>query len=272
MLLEKAKQFIYIRYQYIKWKWQIIQRKRTIYSGMKVSFAGQRNLYIIPHADDELIGGFSTIVKNCSDFLLFYCGLLGKNQKEENRQTRLREFISLCEAKGFCYVIANRNLEKHIRRILNEYNPENIFIPSMVDWHEEHRLVNKILLKILDNKKRDVHIVWYQVSVPIPMNYINCYMPQNYHDIKYKWSDFRRFYKSQSHMPIQRFILEARFGGKGTKNYAIEPFVMQDEEEWRFKVEKLDLYNEQLTQLKLRINNLKDIYRESEKIYSSLYL
>ena len=73
-------------------------------------------------------------------------------------------------------------------------------------------------------------------------------------------------------MPIQRFILEARFGGKGTKNYAIEPFVMQDEEEWRFKVEKLDLYNEQLTQLKLRINNLKDIYRESEKIYSSLYL
>lgn len=272
MPVKEVKRILYVSYQYIKWKWQIFQRKEKIFSGKEASFAGQRNLYVIPHADDELIGGFSTIIKNRSDFLLFYCGMLGTNPKEENKRTRLREFISLCKSERISYVIADGNLEKHISRAIYEYNPANIFIPSIVDWHEEHRLLNKILLKVLDNQKQSIHIVWYQISVPIPINYINSYTPQKYGDVKYKWDKFRMFYHSQSHMPIQRFLLESRFGGKKTKNYAIEPFVVLEEKEWKSKVENLDLYDEQLIQLKLRINNLQDVYRESEKIYFSLFL
>lgn len=99
-------------------------------------------LIIVPHSDDELIGCHQFIRHNINNATLFYCGFTGKNKTQENHIVRLDEFKKYCEQSNCKYVVSSENVKEDLYSYLDEAKPDIVAIPSMVDWHSEHRVIN----------------------------------------------------------------------------------------------------------------------------------
>lgn len=58
-------------------------------------------LFVIPHADDELISSYHLleIIKNRA--FIYYCGMTGSNDNPKNKALRDSEIKDLCEKKHF---------------------------------------------------------------------------------------------------------------------------------------------------------------------------
>ena len=52
-----------------KWSVQIQRRKKINSSSIDIDLDDRKCLYIIPHADDELFGGYETISRNSDSIL-----------------------------------------------------------------------------------------------------------------------------------------------------------------------------------------------------------
>lgn len=46
-------------------------------------------------------------------------------------------------------------------------NPDTIALPCYLDWHDDHRTCNKVILQKCQELKIKPLILWYDVSVPI---------------------------------------------------------------------------------------------------------
>lgn len=199
---------------------------------------------IIPHADDELIGNYS-ILNNYKP-VLFYYRKYGSNINIDNIQKRDKELEVL--AKKFNLKIEIIDNENNLKEALLRNKITTVFIPPIVDWHDEHVDISKILLKALSNSK--IQVFSYEISVPIMSTtnlFISLYSPLSCLN---KWKIFKEIYKSQSNIPISRFVLKDLYV-YGFKIVFCDKFYL---------IEKLNYKSIQPNiDLKTQINNLKQI-------------
>lgn len=269
--MKKVVKNLYRMFFYIKWIFEYyiirLSSKSNNYNENDVPMG--KTLIIVPHADDELFGTFGFISNN-KEAELYYMEFTGSNPEEYNKEIRKKEFVLCCENLGVNYYFFNQ----HPLPLLLEKKYKNILLPSLIDWHDEHRLCNKILLDNLSKMTYDIpNIYWYSVSVPImSQNKNNIFVPINKRLQSYKYNLFKHIYISQKNMPIKRFAMQERINAIGTPNYACEILHMITYSDLQINVLKLEdeQFIVKLNDLKKQISNLKLIRELSKELYSIL--
>lgn len=123
----------------------------------------------------------------------------------------------------------DKEAEKIIFNILEQYKPEKIFIPSSKDPHIDHRAVNEIMLDLLKKIRYDKDLysyeVWNLVKEENPIIYINT---DKY--IKRKIQIMKEF-KSQWHfmytLILPMYLRSKLYGFKNKCNYAEKFYKLQ---------------------------------------------
>ena len=248
--------------------------KSWLYNYKLINFKNCNVLFLVPHADDDLIGGYGLSKKCKGDFIYGYFGLTGSNKDIDNKKTRDLEFKTYCNRTDTPFLLIH-DVDELISIVVKKHISQ-IFLPTIVDWHSEHRLLNYYLYDALEMLKgNDVEIIWYSVSVPICYNDMEI-VPLTKQEQSEKYRLFKNVYLSQKHMPIRRFIYQERINANGTKYYAGESFLRLDRSIWKQVVRYVRNYEKnsgivnELNQLSGKINGIKNIREVSQKIYDKL--
>lgn len=250
--------------------WKVQFKKLSAYEVEHLSLIleDKRCLFLIPHADDELLGAYTLLTKNRENFVLFYSGWTGSSENKKIKQVRQDEFISLCEEEKLNYVIA-QNWQEDFEKALEKYRINTIFLPSVVDWHEEHRKINVLVKEILEDRTSKYNFIWYQVTVPIwqEKRYI---WAMSREEQEKKYIAFNKYYKSQSFMPIKRFRMAEQ--GVSNKEYASEVFLPISSQLWEKGLSYAHENEAKLNNLRHNINNPIKIQGQANAIYSEFMI
>ncbi len=163
---------------------------------------------IVPHADDELIGCYNMIMKYKEKVTLIFMDLTGSNLCAVNKSNREDEFKCFCTLNNIDYMFYDQYYSEVVQKLKNEKSI--YFFPTIFDWHPEHRMVSCLFKDVLLTGNEELYIGYYSVSTPICDFYKKLVVPYEKVNRRKKWRDFKRFYLSQKHMPIQRYIIEEK--------------------------------------------------------------
>ena len=209
--------------------------KRVTFKPRKDNYLKQENWYrkgrvllIAPHADDELLSSY-TLLKKCRDITVYYCGFTGSNPSLENRNARQREIEQLCKTMDIHVINGYGNCENLVATI-KDYNV--IVIPSIVDWHPEHRKVSYLLYNILKETSLKPEIYSYSVTVPNESLEMIWALPMNKKEQNDKYRIFNKIYHSQKFMPVYRFRINEKINGFHAQTFAAELFLHHHLEKW----------------------------------------
>ena len=194
--------------------------------------------------------------------------MTGSKHDVENKRVREEEFIAFCKHKNIPYCISNVELKRDLLNVLQSYEPDRVLLPSEVDWHYEHRFANSILLDCLSELNKKPEIVWYQISVPFPIERVNRVLKMSDAIFKEKWNAFFLYYKSQNNINQPRF----RFIEKKQYNDGIyEKYICMSFEQWRCAILKLGEIESDLDSMKSYINDLTKLFRKSISFYDRIF-
>lgn len=199
-------------------------------------------LIFCAHSDDEAAGMGGTIIKYQKEdkhlikIVFSYGESSHPHLKEKHvKKTRVQETQEISETLGIKETIflgladrkVKEELEKYeikdkIIKIINNYSPRQIFIPSSSDIHPDHRAVNEVVLKALDEIDLKCDVLAYEV-----WNFGKLNLPQIYVDISNHFREKIRFmkeFKSQLHymypLIFSVIIRDRMYGSKIKVKYA----------------------------------------------------
>lgn len=258
------KLFNYIRNR-LRWLNYFYKDKTRNKNFIELNADGKECIALIPHADDELIG-MGTLLSKARNIRLVYFEYLGSNYNEDNRKIREEEFQLYCSKLNVKYSHYDKEAEKKI------LSADIVFLPSLVDWHSEHRRLNYILKDLLNNSGKKPQVVWYNISVYGDISEHACFITETKADIRKKYNDLSTIYISQKNLPVSRFKIKERLYGKHIGKYAAEKYIWLEYEYWSEIVDifKLKYENDELITLKQKLNDFDSINRISDTIYKDI--
>lgn len=217
-----------------------------------------KTLILVPHADDELIGCYKFIKTFKNNCILCFFSYTGYDKSIKNKIIRENEFVKFCDFMNVNYrILKENNIKSELEMLIDIEQPENIMLPSIFDWHWEHRKINEILFK---TKINNLNIIWYQITIPIPQEIATSYLELTKEELKEKYRVFSCIYKSQYDMPIKRLQYSERIEGEKVEKYAVEKYAYMPLKKWKSLV-LLTNYNQLDIYIKY-INNIVKIRKE----------
>lgn len=175
----------------------------SLYSAIKFDYhikikeeINQKNILVLaPHPDDDVFGCGGTLKKIAdsggSITVAYFCdgsaGVPATNSKFETRNSKLieirkeeakksAEILGIKEQIFFGYpdgkLAAGSASLKALNDLIHTVKPDIIFVPSFLDNHPDHRVVNEILINILSQEKFTGEIWAYEVWSPLFPNRI----------------------------------------------------------------------------------------------------
>ncbi|OUQ27968.1 hypothetical protein B5E77_03895 [Lachnoclostridium sp. An131] len=259
---------IFLFHYSFKWYQEYKNEKKNINitSSNLIERSRVPKLFIVPHADDELFGGYALKLLQGNSLIWAYFGFTGSNKTLKNERIREREFTKMAQKmKANFYKIQN---VEQLNKIVRDNNIQEIYLPSLIDWHYEHRLVNYMLLECSILSEKNIKLFWYTISVPLMTSKSKFFVPMNKKEQNKKYKCFKRIYKSQRYMPIKRFKFQEKLEGKLINKYAAESFIHINTKEWEIITQKFFELEEQNSNLLIEINKLKDYINSIKKIRS----
>jgi LmbE family N-acetylglucosaminyl deacetylase len=268
-LLKKHLEWIFQKNAYCR---SIDPKNRNLKLIENVSY-DEKVLILVPHADDELVGCYQFLEKYKKSCILFYFGFTGKDKDLSNQQVREKELMVFSKIHNIKLIIANENINGLLTEFILKNKPNRILIPTLIDWHDEHRLVNFFLLDIFKSISIDWNFIiyHYQISVPIADNYITHFLPMNRKEQNSKWEVFIKYYPSQRNLPVYRFKLQEQISGILTSNFAAEVYRAYSYKEWQQWGEYAKKNSRELDVLFSEINHIEKIRFKSIKIFENFY-
>ena len=259
------------------WKWYVqglryLAKDFDLIQNVKELSLEGKGLIIIPHADDEWIG-CSQIIKNHSNCEGFFLNWTGSNQLQNNRLIRESEIHNLCDTYNFNCFFCDCNDDRlaELLKVIESEQFKYFFVPSFIDWHDEHLKACKILREalMLSNKVDEYKIVSYQVSVPFPVFLMNRFYVMDKSSQRKKWDTFVNYYPSQK-LPTKRFMEQERVSGRLIGEYSVECYSELCFSEWSAYLDKLSNKEIERKELKSLINNIYKIRKKSSDLLASL--
>ncbi|MAF95442.1 MAG: hypothetical protein CMM60_06780 [Rhodospirillaceae bacterium] len=141
---------------------------------------GRRILVLAPHIDDEIFGTGGTLVKaiekGAQIDIIYVANIF--NDSEQTKRVR-NEALSVCQKLGVvahflnCQIrnipLNNRSVNNQLVSLVESIKPDTLFLPFLLDDHDDHRRVNHLLWKNLNTPKKNIEIWSYQIySTVIP--------------------------------------------------------------------------------------------------------
>lgn len=168
---------------------KLYDKNITLYPDLLDDFVWNKILVLTPHADDETLGCGGLLIKAIRKNKTVKIVLFSDNSDslpDENKDTvieiRLNEFKKAMEVIGIQnYVNLNlsqkdfflsENVILNLDKIINDFKPEVILIPSFLDNHEQHRLLNLIFYDVCKTIYFSPDILMYEVWSPLIPNLV----------------------------------------------------------------------------------------------------
>lgn len=229
-MIKKIYNFLLSKKSIFRWKKDAKSIRKIILKGSKkpkrLNLLG-RILILAPHSDDEWIGCFPLIEKyDCS----ICCMDMPGGNDNKTREVRFSEMLNIAELYSRSLLMVGSDKVESLKKIIDEICPAYIALPFFIDWHDEHFMTMNILRGAISNYSGK--IICYQVSCPIPMNYVTDFIPMSKTDLKRKWHIFKNNYITQKAFPWKRFMEIEMAEGGYCKSYAANVFFVCDVDDW----------------------------------------
>lgn len=227
---------------------------------------------LMPHSDDEWIGCSQLLMNHSANVIVINMDMPGGDNNALH-VARREEAESLANKYSYKIVsIDGDNKENKLSRLIKEYDPSCVFLPSFCDWHDEHFEVMNLFSDAADEIDYHGEVGLYQVSIPIPSKLVNSGIKMTVAQLKDKWSQFREHYLTQNNIPWFRFAVNEIINGGICGQFALEAYSLQNYPKWKSDYEKLSfIYGERET-LRRNINKIGTIRRICEKYCSGINL
>lgn len=189
-----------------------------------------RKIVLMPHSDDEWIGCSQILLHQSEQVLVVNMDMNG-GDGEQLHKTRRKEAELVAEKYGYRFITVQKRLNDLVQ-ILNDEQPECVFLPCYLDWHEEHIIVMELFQKAAIQAGYTGSVGMYQVSLPIPEKMINFGMAMTKGQLKEKWKCLRKMYETQAFLSTKRFMLNEYINGGISGTYALEAYSICAFQDW----------------------------------------
>jgi LmbE family N-acetylglucosaminyl deacetylase len=161
------------------------------------SLCGNKVLVIAPHQDDEAIGCAGTIIKHVRSGGCVETVFCTHDTQERMKESEEAASIIGSQKNYFMQfpvrsLYNNKDFKNNLISVINQARPEVVFIPFLLDKHDDHRMISIAFADI--RKDIDLNFMVYAYSVWSPLN-PNCLV-----DISDVWSEKKKViecYKTQ---------------------------------------------------------------------------
>ncbi len=211
-------------------------------------------LVLAPHSDDEWIG-CSQILRTMPKSYVCYMDMPG-GDNDEVHQKRYEEIKKGVESNGRQLYKVSEDKLSSLNDIITSIHPDYILVPYYFDWHEEHIAIMQLLKQVLAASEYQCNILMYQVSVPMPKEACNVCIPMTKKEENEKWHFFHEVYKTQSFMPVKRFMAYERIEGGLAGSHSAEVYAMTNSKEWIKKLDSYILGEDVRKEIKTQLNNI----------------
>ena len=236
------------------------ERNKIVFKPSIIEGFKGKCLILLPHVDDEWMGCSQLLLQKDAEVLLLDMDMPGGDTDSVHDQ-RKEELKQVEKTTNKPVQKIGSNKVDSLCSIISEWKPNYIFLPFFIDWHDEHIQVMQYLKNALAdcaNLNRTLKVVGYQVSAPIPGQFITNALLMCKKEWNNKWLLFKSLYPSQEHIPYKRFALQERVNGAFIKSFAAEVFSVNAVAEWFDMYHKLLPTTQEQADLK---NNLSSISR-----------
>jgi len=151
---------------------------------------GRRVLVLAPHPDDETFGCGGTLARHTAAgdpvrVIILTDGSKGdfsdRYQPVEYQQIRQQETKRACKILGVedlhFWPFKDRQLttaipeaQSMLSDVLNNYQPQRVYAPSMLEFHPDHRATAHLLIRVLSQLSLDMEIAFYEINQPLCIN------------------------------------------------------------------------------------------------------
>lgn len=152
--------------------------------------AGRRVLVLAPHPDDETFGCGGTLARHTAAgdpvrVVILTDGsrgdFSGRYQTEGYCQLRRQETLRAGKILGISdlhfWPFKDRQLTSEIPKaqtmllaLLQEYKPQRIYVPSLLEFHPDHRAAAQLLITILHHIPDNLEVAFYEINQPLCVN------------------------------------------------------------------------------------------------------
>ena len=145
---------------------------------------GKRVLVIAPHPDDDTFGPGGTVMKAIARGAEVKTLYATDGHDDADRAGLIKqEAVSVCSAIGAVPVflgcgtrripLTDREMNRKVVSLVREFDPEVVFVPFLLDDHDDHRRVNHLLLTVAQDFEHTNVEVWaYQVYSTVVPNVV----------------------------------------------------------------------------------------------------
>jgi LmbE family N-acetylglucosaminyl deacetylase len=141
--------------------------------------SGRRILVVAPHPDDESIGAGGALLKAVDAGAVVHVLYLTTNQPKDSTRAEAREastkgrytteFLDMPVGE----IPVDRQHAELVAEYVIAFRPDNLFLPFMMDDHDDHRRANQLLLAASQARPLpDIEVWAYQVYGVVPGNVI----------------------------------------------------------------------------------------------------
>ena len=138
---------------------------------------------IAPHQDDDIYGAGGTILKAIDSGAKVHVVYLTQPNNEQQARLVYKETEEVCsksetiphflKQKTGQIPLNDFKLNANLLRIIQDVQPGIVFIPFLMDDHDDHRRVNELLYSILKNERTINFEIWaYQIYSSIIPNVV----------------------------------------------------------------------------------------------------
>lgn len=146
----------------------------------------RRAIVFAPHPDDESLGCGGTLARlagHCAiKVVLITDGSGAGGLPDGSDLVRQREFAAALRILGiddFCclqqpdgHFSANPALTEQITRLLADFQPDHVFLPSPVDYHRDHLRIADFLVPLCRQAATVEQLVHYEIWAPLPATHV----------------------------------------------------------------------------------------------------
>ena len=105
----------------------------------------------------------------------------------------------------------------------------------------------------------------YQISIPLPAEFINAGCSMTKEELLNKWRLFVEVYKTQTIIPIKRFQFNEMINGAVSGSFAMEAYSILSFENWLKIKKRFTLSDSEICEIKANINDIDRIRKIIEK-------
>ena len=146
--------------------------------------AQRRILVIAPHPDDDVFGAGGTMIEAISKGAKVHVLYITDGENDPERARLIKEdAVRSCDAIGASPIflgcqtgsipLSDQGLNHKLTSLFAELDPQAIFIPFLLDDHDDHRRVNELFLSVARTLRLEKVEIWaYQVYSTVLPNVI----------------------------------------------------------------------------------------------------